>query len=340
MDNNHTKQRPILKFANNGIEILNHSIKHQFQFNRLLLVAVLVLSPALFFLARPDFSYGNNNSGLKGEGFVKIYILTYNGGDIDKIFNHMYISLSESPQQEIQLPEGMGEEMGQMMQGMAQMLSQGMGGMIKQMLAMTVPNFNQGNIIAITPLNRQQQGPGQGGTKEKFIHHVLFDSQRAVTAHTEIINLENGPKVLNFNYIVNSPISIDEMNGFFLGGKSIYQYVFLFLTVISTLFCLAMLVLCLISDVSKKWLWLPLILVSVGNITIPWVSGNYTFTEIMQLIPLHIQIFPMGFWKVGDQPLAYSIISPFWKADFEPWVLSLTLPLGAIFFLFKYIFGR
>ena len=220
MDNNRIKQRSIRENANKGISILINPGKPKLKYG-VWFVAVLALSSALLFLARPEFSFGDDQSSLKGEAFVKKYIHTYNNGDIDKIFNLMYASMAESPPQEIQLPEGMGEEMGQMMQGMGQMLSQGMGGMIKQLLAMSVPNFNQGKISTITLLSREQQGPGEGGMKEKYIHHVLFDSQRAVTAHTEIMNLENGSKVSAFNYILNSPVNIDEFNRFVIEGKSI-----------------------------------------------------------------------------------------------------------------------
>lgn len=310
------KERSIWKIANKGIGILNHPIKPQLKYSRLLLVAVLALSSAMFFLTRPDFSFGKDISNLRGEAFVKEFIHVFHRGDINEIFSYMGAG-------ETQMPEGAGEELGQMMENMGQMLSQAMGGMFKQMLASLVPHFNQGKISTITLLSRQRQGAGPGAT-EKYIHHVLFDTQKAATVHTDIINLEKGSRVLNFNYFLLAPANINDLEGFVLEGKSVEQYVFLSIAVISTLFCLTMLVLCVKSEISKKWLWFPLILLGVGQLTIPWVSGNYPFKEIFHVLLLHIQILPIGFLK----------------ADFEPWVLSITLPLGAILFLFKYISDR
>ncbi|MCH8209389.1 MAG: hypothetical protein IIA62_10115 [Nitrospinae bacterium] len=134
------------KIASQGailFRIHNHRMNPLLKFSGFLLVAVLVLLSALSFLSRPDFSFGQNTSNLKGEAFVKEYIRTFHRGNINEIFSYMGT-------EEMQLPEGSREEMGEMMENMGQMFNQAMGGALKYMIAMLVPQFNQGKISSMT----------------------------------------------------------------------------------------------------------------------------------------------------------------------------------------------
>lgn len=94
-------------------------------------------------------------------------------------------------------------------------------------------------------------------------------------------------------------------------------YVVLPLMVINVLLIWATAIACLLIDtVRRRWLWLPFILVGIGMLRVD-LMGMWDFS------PIYFQLCATGFTWAGSA--------------FEPWVLSVSLPLGAILF---WIFGR
>jgi len=106
--------------------------------------------------------------------------------------------------------------------------------------------------------------------------------------------------------------SLENLNKFTLSGKSPLHYAVLFAVVLVPLFTLFVLVLCIRTRMKRrKWLWIILIILGFGKFTINWTTGQWSIT------PLAIQLF------------GASTYSP----PYGAWVLSASLPLGAILFL-------
>jgi len=107
--------------------------------------------------------------------------------------------------------------------------------------------------------------------------------------------------------------SLESMNRFSLIGKSPMQYAVLGLAVIGPIFCLYVLVLCIRSKMGNhKWLWAFFILFGIGELAVNWTTGELRFTPFA----FHI-------------PCASATANP----AYGPWVVAVSLPLGAILFL-------
>jgi hypothetical protein len=64
-------------------------------------------------------------------------------------------------------------------------------------------------------------------------------------------------------------------------------------------------------DLRKKWLWLPAIVLGLGGIGLQWTTGR--------IVELQFSVQPFGV--------------SFTRTPYEPWMLYISLPLGAILFL-------
>jgi hypothetical protein len=106
-----------------------------------------------------------------------------------------------------------------------------------------------------------------------------------------------------------------EINKFTLDGKSPHHYIVLALAVAVPIFILISLVFCVRTPLPKrKWLWVLFILMGFGKIMVNWTTGQYGF----QLLSFNL----LGAEAVAASPHA-------------PWVISASLPLGAIIFWVK-----
>jgi hypothetical protein len=98
-----------------------------------------------------------------------------------------------------------------------------------------------------------------------------------------------------------------------LEGKTATHYAVLAFAIAIPLLVIYALVLCIRMPIPKrKWLWVLFILVGVMQFTLNWTTGETTFT------PVNIQLLGVG------------VVSPGVGA---PWLLSVSMPLGAILFL-------
>ncbi|MEI7037627.1 hypothetical protein WAT24_12735 [Fulvimonas yonginensis] len=106
--------------------------------------------------------------------------------------------------------------------------------------------------------------------------------------------------------------SLEEANRFRLAGKSPLHYLVLTGAVLVPLLCLFALVACIRTPLPhRKWLWILFILLGVCSLSINWTTGEWRF------LPVSFQLFGAA----AFQP-AYG-----------PWTVSVSLPLGAIWFL-------
>jgi len=111
--------------------------------------------------------------------------------------------------------------------------------------------------------------------------------------------------------------SLESINSFNFAQKSVSHYIILGLAIIGPIFCVYVLSVCLRTKCQRlKWLWAVFILFGVGRLAINWTTGE------MALTPFAVHI-----------PCASATEVP----AYGPWVVSISLPLGAILFLLKKI---
>jgi hypothetical protein len=119
--------------------------------------------------------------------------------------------------------------------------------------------------------------------------------------------------IIGFN-VYDTPGALEELNKLELAGKSPTHYLFLALVVALPIFSIYALIVCARTRMSRrKWPWIIFILFGVGNFALNWTTGE------VQFAPLQIQL-----------------LSASAAADlYGPWVLSVSLPLGALLFLLR-----
>ncbi len=119
--------------------------------------------------------------------------------------------------------------------------------------------------------------------------------------------------IIGFN-VKSIPDSLENLNGFRLSGKSTLQYAMLALTILVPIISIYALIVCIRTRIEKrKWLWILFILAGLGKLTINWTSGQWSF-------------MPLSFQLLGAGAFAQ---------NYGPWMLSVSVPLGAILFLLR-----
>lgn len=109
--------------------------------------------------------------------------------------------------------------------------------------------------------------------------------------------------------------SLQNINRFTLEGKGAVHYAIFLLAIAVPLFIVAVLFLCIKTPIPKrKWLWVIFILLGIAQVTLNWTDGSLNVT------PISFQILGAGFWM---------------GSLFAPLMLSVSIPLGALVFLFK-----
>ena len=108
---------------------------------------------------------------------------------------------------------------------------------------------------------------------------------------------------------------LEEINRFSLEGKGTVHYLFLFACLAVPFFILFTLVVAIRTRFNKrKWAWILFILVGFVQFSINWTTGQ-------------IGVKPLSFQLFGAGALSASV--------FAPWILSVSLPIGAVLFWIK-----
>lgn len=106
--------------------------------------------------------------------------------------------------------------------------------------------------------------------------------------------------------------SLEQQNTFTLAGKDAIHWIVVLFAGAIALFCLYAFVRCLRTPIAKrKWLWAISTLLGIGTLRFQWNTGAFDF----QLLSL--QLFGASASSQG----------------YSPWIVGLSLPLGAICFL-------
>lgn len=119
-------------------------------------------------------------------------------------------------------------------------------------------------------------------------------------------------RIIGF-HVNQMPSSLEEQNRFTLRGKGGIQYFALALAALVQIFSLYVLVVCArTKNVPLKWLWIVFILFGFGKLSVNWTTGAYNTMLLALQIPV----------AMASKPL------------YGPWTLAISLPLGAILYMF------
>jgi hypothetical protein len=169
--------------------------------------------------------------------------------------------------------------------------------------------FRQGEPLSVETIGSQVNvfnGQWQGN----FTFEYEFESGWNL-ANAALEKTDSGYQVIGLN-VYQTETSQKELNAFGFSSKSGMQYFVLCAVVLVPLFILFTLIVCIRTPIErKKWLWVIFILLGFGALSVNWTNGAYAF----QLLSL--QLFGASATSAG---LA------------APWVLSVSVPLGAIVF--------
>jgi hypothetical protein len=109
--------------------------------------------------------------------------------------------------------------------------------------------------------------------------------------------------------------SLEHVNRFTFEGRSAKYYAFFALTIAVPLFVLYALIACIRTPMPRrKWLWVLFMLVGVVRLNLDWTTGA------VSLMPLYFLLLGSAAFKSGVA---------------GAWVLSTSLPLGAILFMLR-----
>jgi len=109
--------------------------------------------------------------------------------------------------------------------------------------------------------------------------------------------------------------SLEKINRFTFQGQGAIHYIFLSLAIMVGLFIIFALVLCIRTPIPKrKWLWIIFVLFGFFRVTLNWTTG------VLNITPVSFQMLGLAISKQGL---------------YAPWLVQVSVPLGAIIFLLK-----
>ena len=131
---------------------------------------------------------------------------------------------------------------------------------------------------------------------------------------TVAVKTEAGRRTIVGLNLQPSDQSLRELHRFTLANKSLRHYLILLAAVVALLFTAYTLYRAARTPIPKrKWLWLLFVACGVGQIAIQWTSG------VISVSLLSVQLFSAG------------AVAPL----YGPWLISFSLPLGAILFWWR-----
>jgi hypothetical protein len=172
--------------------------------------------------------------------------------------------------------------------------------------------FPSGDLLS-AELIGSQVNVVDGNWRGNFSFEYQFAGGWAL-ANVVLKKSDENLSVIGFN-VYRTEASQKELNKFNLGGKSALQYLVLASAVLAPLFVLVTTYFCIRTPIPKrKWLWVIFVLMGIGSISINWSTGQFDFQ------PLSIKWFAASAMTAGP---------------YAPWVISASIPLGAIIFWYK-----
>ena len=116
-------------------------------------------------------------------------------------------------------------------------------------------------------------------------------------------------------HVQRLPESLERINSFHLRGKSFRHYALLTAALLVVLFILSVLMSCIRTPIPRrKWAWVLFVILGVGKIALNWTTGE------IGISPVALQLFGVAMVTAGP---------------YAPWMLSVSFPLGALWFLWR-----
>ncbi len=143
-----------------------------------------------------------------------------------------------------------------------------------------------------------------------FTYEFEFESGWNI-ANVALVRTGDDYQVYGLN-VLRTEASQAEINKFTLAEKSLIHYAVLTLAVLIPVFILVTLIVLVRTPIKRrKWLWFLFVMLGIGTLQLNWTTGAIVF----QL--LNIQLLGVSFMAFGAS---------------APWIISVSLPFGAIVF--------
>ncbi|HST60927.1 MAG TPA: hypothetical protein VLK84_19650 [Longimicrobium sp.] len=162
------------------------------------------------------------------------------------------------------------------------------------------------------------QGMNFNGTERRSITYQLRLAGGWAVAHVAS-RTEGGRRIVEGVSVTQIPEPLQRTHAFRLSGRSLAHYVVLGLSLLVPLLMIYAAALVFRMPLRRRWLWVLACVVGVGKWSLEWTSGHSLFNLI------NFQLLGAGFLR----PSVYA-----------PWVLSVSLPLGALYIIGRYHRGR
>jgi uncharacterized lipoprotein YehR (DUF1307 family) len=164
--------------------------------------------------------------------------------------------------------------------------------------------------VSVTLIGAQRFSSTAAGTTVNLTYEYRF-ADRYVITNVETKLKDAQLSIVGFNVYPETE-SIESRNAFKWSGRSALHYAVLAYALCAALLTLVVLVVAARAKVARrKWMWIIFILFGVGKFSVNWTTGQWG-----------IQIFALQLFSASS----YADV-------FGPWIISVSLPLGAIVFL-------
>lgn len=153
-------------------------------------------------------------------------------------------------------------------------------------------------------------------SRDRIRHTLTYQLQFKdawLLAIVTVFGVSENQKIHSFQ-VKPIPRSLEEINAFTFSDKSFRHYIILLIAIGIPVFIIYTIVLCIRTKMKRKWLWIIFMLFGFGTYSFNWTSG------LMGFMPLAIHLIPTSAFKRGP---------------YAPWIISLSVPIGALLFLLK-----
>lgn len=187
---------------------------------------------------------------------------------------------------------------------------------IDKKLAELATPFPAGQPKSVRVVGANTSAVSKNGGPATTRYNLTYEYEYAgswVLANIVLKRDEAGLQVVGLHTEARSR-SLEATSGFSLAGKGVRHWAFLALVIAIPLFCVYAFVMCIRTpNLQHRWLWAIFTLVGFVSVSLNWSTGELGFR------PLYFQLLGAGVLQNG----------------YGSWLMSITFPLGAVWFLWK-----
>lgn len=153
------------------------------------------------------------------------------------------------------------------------------------------------------------------GRSDRLVVHVR-GAGKALLVFAQTRDVNTAPALVSLRW-EPAPLDLGDRYPFRLAGVPPVYYALLGVAITVPILIVYAGISCFRERPRRRWLWLLFILFGLGRLSVVWVPGPLNLDNI-RIQPLQFQLLGAGF---GKFPI------------YEPWVLSVSIPLGALWYL-------